>query len=87
MQTAEPAFKNNIASIREGKGYSQQGFADKLGISGNWLNKIENGHKRPSLSTMLRIAEALDVTLNDIFLDSDWSKQPTGGETDEDTDS
>lgn len=80
MQNKEPAFKNNIAIIRERRGYSQQGFADKLGISGNWLNKIENGKKRPGLETLMRIAESLDVTLNDIFLDSNWSNQPKGEE-------
>lgn len=62
-------MKNNIAVLRKIKGLSQIELAEMVGISHWWLNHIENGKRKPSLSLVKVIAEKLGVTLNDIFLD------------------
>lgn len=62
------AMHNNIATLRKQRGYSQVEFAEKVGITNWWLNHIESTKHKPSLALSMRIAESLDVTLNDIFL-------------------
>jgi putative transcriptional regulator len=68
--------KNNLKHLREQKGFTQVEFAKKLGVTVYHLNKIENDSKSKknlTLRVALRAAEILDVTLNDIFFDSDCS--------------
>lgn len=62
------AMHNNIASIRKQRGYSQVEFAKMVGITNWWLNHIESTKHKPSLALSVRIADSLNVTLNDIFL-------------------
>lgn len=62
-------MKNKIAFIRKSKNIQQKELAKKAGCSLYWLNKIENGKRNPGLELSIRIAEKLDVTLNDIFLE------------------
>jgi len=61
-------MKNRIATIRKNKKMSQQELAESVGCSYWWLNKIENGKRNPGLSLSIKIADKLNVTLNDIFL-------------------
>lgn len=61
-------MKNKIAVVRKRKKIPQKELAEMVGCSAFWLNKIENGKENPGLSLAIRIAEKLDVTLNDIFL-------------------
>lgn len=65
-------MKNNIAKLRKSKGFSQQEFAEMVGISANWLCHIENGTRRPSLKVVLDIAEKLNVSPREIFLEVNW---------------
>ena len=47
---------------------SKQGeFADSIGISQAYLSGIENGHKKPSLEVIQKIAESLEVPLAVLF--------------------
>lgn len=62
-------MQNKIAAIRKSKNIKQKDFAKTVGCSKFSLNKIENGKQNPSLALSNRIAEKLDVTLNDIFLE------------------
>jgi putative transcriptional regulator len=59
---------NRIKEFRERKGINQAELARRLGISRSYLNKLENGKSDPSIRLAVRIAQALDTTLNDIFL-------------------
>ena len=62
-------MKNNIATIRKEKGFSQKEFAEMVGISANWMSHIESGNRRPSIKTIETIAGCLGVSVKDIFLD------------------
>jgi putative transcriptional regulator len=63
------ALKNNIANIRKAIGISQKELAEMAGISPNWMNHIECGRRNPSLVAAKNIAQALNVSMKDIFLD------------------
>ena len=53
--------------IREKKNLTQQKLADKVGIHLSYIGNIEIGAKQPSLETLFRIAEELEVKVSDLF--------------------
>lgn len=54
-------FAAQILVRRYMSGLSQQGFADKLGISRMTLSQIENEHSTVTLGTLDQIAKALKI--------------------------
>ncbi|MDT2705558.1 helix-turn-helix domain-containing protein [Enterococcus dispar] len=53
---------DNIRNIRLEQGFSQSKFSEKLGISRTYLSDLENNRKSPSIETVSKIAEKLDVS-------------------------
>ena len=62
--TAPP---NRIRAHREAAGLTQGELAEQAGIGRVTLNRVEQGTQTPSLSAAIALAEALDVTLDDLF--------------------
>lgn len=59
-----------IKEIREQKGISQSELSDKSGVTRATIWKLETGEDEVTTSkTLLKIAEALGVTVGDLFLD------------------
>lgn len=52
-----------IKQLRIKGGYTQSSFADKLGIHRTYLNQIENNKTIPSFKMLVRIADALNVSV------------------------
>jgi transcriptional regulator with XRE-family HTH domain len=59
-----------IKIIRIEKDMSQEEFAEKADISVNFLSHVENAHSKPSLSTFVKISNALEVATDDLLCDS-----------------
>ncbi len=62
-------YKNlgkRIKYLREKTGLSQEKFAEKAGISQDFLGKIEVCINRPGLKSILKIAAALDITVSEL---------------------
>ena len=57
-----------IKAIREAKGMTQMGFAEKLNISRSYMSKIEKGTKTVSLDLLIEIAVYGGVTLDYLAL-------------------
>lgn len=57
-----------IKQIRIAKNISQVELAEFIGISNVNLNRIENGLSDPRITTVIRIAQVLQVRLKDFFL-------------------
>ena len=57
-----------IGYYRRRKGLTQGTLAEIVGISANYMGSIErgNGEKSYSMDIMLKIAEALDVSVGDL---------------------
>jgi transcriptional regulator with XRE-family HTH domain len=53
-----------LRKIREEKRMSQTEIAQSMKMLPNQYNKVENGKVSPSLETLTKIAEALDVSLD-----------------------
>ncbi|WIF94457.1 helix-turn-helix domain-containing protein [Caminicella sporogenes] len=59
-----------IREERIKKGLKQCQLANKAGISNTYLSDIEVGRTTPSIKTLMKIAQALDVDCT-VFLKSD----------------
>ena len=56
-----------IVELRKERNMMQIELATMLNIEDSALRRIESGRTNPTLKTLLRIAEALDVALIDLF--------------------
>ncbi|MCM1339959.1 MAG: helix-turn-helix transcriptional regulator [Muribaculaceae bacterium] len=62
-------YKNlgkNIKSRRKELGLTQQDLADRLNLSLNFVGKIEVAFSKPSLDTLIEIANVLDTTVSEL---------------------
>ena len=55
---------NNIRAIRSEKGISQEELAFKINSARNFIGCIERAEKAPTVITLARIANALNITLS-----------------------
>lgn len=58
-----------IRTCREQKGWTQQAFAEKVGISIAYTGMIERGEKIPKLETFIRISNVLEVSADLLLAD------------------
>jgi transcriptional regulator with XRE-family HTH domain len=56
-----------IREAREKAGITQQKLADKLGTTREYISKIENEHKNPSIDMLNKIAKELNTTLKNLI--------------------
>ncbi len=57
----------NIQKIRESKGISQQELAAKCNFEKSNMSRLEAGRVNPTLSTLEKVAKALDISLAELF--------------------
>lgn len=57
------AFGKAVRSFRREQGLSQEGFAARAGIDRSYYGAIERGEINVSFATMLRLADALGISL------------------------
>jgi transcriptional regulator with XRE-family HTH domain len=69
----ESEIGKRIQQYRMNKGMSLQGLAEKTGYTKGYLSKIENAEKAPPVSTLINIAKALNITLSEIFGETEQS--------------
>ena len=58
-----------LKDARVKKGMTIQRLADEVGVMGNYISQMENGDKMLSMDTFIRLANALDVTADDLLCD------------------
>lgn len=56
-----------LKAARASKDLSQAKLAEKVGVTRQTMNAIENGDYNPSLNLCIAICRVLHVTLNDLF--------------------
>lgn len=60
-------IKNRLKEILEERGIKQTWLAEQVGISYKTLSNIINGRYNTSLDVALKIADVLNVKVDDIF--------------------
>lgn len=56
-----------IKEIREEKGYTQELLAEKCSLSLDYIGKIEVNINKPGLKSLLKISNALGVSMKELF--------------------
>ena len=56
----------NIKNRRKELGLTQQQLADKMNMSLNFVGTIEIAFSKPSLDTLIEIADVLETTVSDL---------------------
>lgn len=67
LKKMDVLLKNKIKNIRELKNYKQEYIADKLAITQAGYSKIENGKTELTYNKIKKIAQILEVSLEDII--------------------
>lgn len=56
-----------IAELRLERGLSQGTLATKIRSTPQWVSQLERGTRSPTVHTLCKLANALDVTLADLL--------------------
>jgi putative transcriptional regulator len=59
--------KNRIRVLRAERQWSQAELAERVRVSRNSINSVENGKFDPSLPLAFRIADAFGLTIEQVF--------------------
>lgn len=65
----EPNVGLRIRSFRERQGLSLRAVAERCGLSINAISQIERGENSPTVTTLHRLAMALNISITDLFND------------------
>ncbi|HHT9115754.1 MAG: helix-turn-helix transcriptional regulator [Planctomycetes bacterium] len=66
-ETTKKLFGVRIKEIRKTRGLSQEQLSGKIDIDPKHLSRIESGRSFPSLDTLEKLANALQVEVKDFF--------------------
>ena len=61
-------MNNRIRILRAEKAWSQAELAERVGVSRNSINAVENGKFDPSLPLAFRIADAFELRIEEVFV-------------------
>ena len=60
-------FEQRIKTLRTDRGYSQEKFALKIDMDRTYYSSVESGKRNISLRNIKKIADGLDVSLEELF--------------------
>jgi transcriptional regulator with XRE-family HTH domain len=67
---------SNLEKYRKEKDFSQKDVAKKIGISPSHYSRLELWRVEPALSTLVKVSEALDIQLWQLFVPLDITELP-----------
>ena len=67
-------ISNVIRELRQGLGFTQEAFAERLGMSRASIVNIEKGRQRPSIHHLYEISQLAKVDFNVFILEYDENK-------------
>lgn len=70
-------FGNRLFQLRKKAGLSQSGLGSKIGVSNKAVSKWETGRAKPGLDIVHKLADTLNVTVDDLLNLSSSEKQIT----------
>lgn len=60
-------LSKRIVTARKKKGLSQEQLASACDLDRSHIGFIEQSHRRPTVGTLVKIADALDISLEQLF--------------------
>ena len=67
IEETQPAVGPRILLLRQERGLSLRALARESGLSVNAISRIERGENSPTVSSLHRLAKALDVQITEFF--------------------
>ena len=64
---SEPALLNTLREARAARGWTQAELAERVGVTRKTINTVENGVFVPSTLLSLKLADALGVSVEQLF--------------------
>jgi transcriptional regulator with XRE-family HTH domain len=71
MQTLQKKLGRAVQRLRKAKGFSQESFADHVGVHRTYMGAVERGEKNISLSSIEKIADALELRASELLSESE----------------
>jgi transcriptional regulator with XRE-family HTH domain len=68
-----------LRTIRESKNLSQADIEKRTGMLRSYTSRVENGHTVPSLDTLAKYAQALEIPLYQLFYDGQEAPKKVKG--------
>jgi transcriptional regulator with XRE-family HTH domain len=62
-------FGSALRRLRDERGYSQEGLAERAGLHRNYVGGVERGERNVALENIVKLAKALSVSPKDLFAD------------------
>ncbi len=63
-------FGEKLRLLRQRRGLSQGELAAMIGVNQTYVGKMERGEKIPNVAMVLKIADVLSITPNQMMLDN-----------------
>jgi len=70
---------DRLRTIRESKNLSQGDIEQRTGLLRCYTSRVENGHTVPSLDTLQKYAQALEIPLYQLFYDGEEAPKKIKG--------
>ena len=71
MSTLLVKFGRAVQRLRKQAGFSQESFADAVGVHRTYMGAVERGEKNISLNNIERIAKALRLRSSELLAESE----------------
>lgn len=65
-----------VRRLRLAKGFSQEAFADAVGVHRTYMGAVERGETNISLDNLARLAEGLDIPVSRLFAEAEAEVAP-----------
>lgn len=70
-------FGKRLENLREKNGFTKKEISFKLGFTANVYGSYERGDRRPSLETIIKLADLYDVSLDYLIRGKEYQSQNT----------
>jgi transcriptional regulator with XRE-family HTH domain len=67
MASLNARFGRTVRALRPEAGYSQESFADAIGVHRTYMGTLERGDGNPTLDMIVRVAKGLRLSLSELF--------------------
>lgn len=72
-------FNKRLRSVRMHRNITQQAIADTIGIALRTYQCYEQGTREPSLTTLVKLADALDISTDYLLCRTGSVEEPSDG--------
>jgi len=70
------ALGHTVRALRSAAGYSQEGFADAIGVHRTYMGTLERGDGNPTLETLEMIAQGIRISASDLLRAAETGRLP-----------